>query len=365
MEIADRTVNRERRQSVARIVLAVALVALGCWILQGFLRSLLWAGILAIAFAPFYGRVRRQLSRSEHDVVLPLLFTAAVTLVVMVPLALIATQLGREATVALHWLQGVRLDGLPAPEWLDRVPLAHDQVRGWWTDNLADPESVRALLGRGGRLDPMSYGRLIGAALFHRVIEFVFTVVALFFLFREGPRLADKVLFACQRLFGPQGEPVARQMVASIHGTVDGLVLVGLGVGALLGVGYAIAGAPHPALLGFATAVGAIFPMGATLALLIASGLVLAAGKTVAAIVLFVFGMIVIFVADHAIRPALIGGATRLPFLWVLVGILGGVETFGLLGLFLGPAVMSALILLWREWTKDATTEPAATARSN
>ena len=69
--------------------------------------------------------------------------------------------------------------------------------------------------------------------------------------------------------------------------------------------------------------------------------------------------MAVIFVADHAVRPALIGGATKLPFLWVLLGILGGVETFGLLGLFLGPAVMAALILLWRQWTGDATTTAA------
>ena len=56
---------------------------------------------------------------------------------------------------------------------------------------------------------------------------------------------------------------------------------------------------------------------------------------------------------------ALIGGTTKLPFLWVLLGILGGVGSFCLLGLFLGPAVMAALILLWREWTKGATTAPA------
>ncbi len=58
----------------------------------------------------------------------------------------------------------------------------------------------------------------------------------------------------------------------------------------------------------------------------------------------------VTFVADHFVRPVLIGGTTRLPFLWVLLGILGGVETWGLLGLFLGPAIMAALMLLWREW---------------
>ena len=56
-------------------------------------------------------------------------------------------------------------------------------------------------------------------------------------------------------------------------------------------------------------------------------------------------------IADHAIRPILIGGAAKLPFLWVLLGIFGGLETFGLVGLFLGPAIMAALVSLWREWT--------------
>ena len=68
-------------------------------------------------------------------------------------------------------------------------------------------------------------------------------------------------------------------------------------------------------------------------------------------------GLLVIFIADHAVRPALIGGTTRLPFLWVLLGILGGVESFGLLGLFVGPAVMAALMLLWREFTEGGTPE--------
>ena len=62
------------------------------------------------------------------------------------------------------------------------------------------------------------------------------------------------------------------------------------------------------------------------------------------------WGLAVIFVADHVVRPVLIGGATRLPFVWVLLGVLGGVETWGLVGLFMGPAIMAALTLLWREW---------------
>jgi len=130
-------------------------------------------------------------------------------------------------------------------------------------------------------------------------------------------------------------------------------VLVGLGEGAVIGVGYVVLHVPHAILLATFTAVAAIIPFGAPLAFGIASIMLLAKGATAAGIGLFAFGMGVVFIADHAVRPALIGGATRLPFLWVLLGILGGIETWGLLGLFLGPAIMAALILLWREWTQE------------
>lgn len=355
MDVADdRSITRHRGQSVARIVLAIALLALGCYILEGFLRSLLWAGVLAIAVAPLYARARLRFPPGGHDIVLPLLFTVGTTLLFLLPLALVVVQLGHEVRVAAQWVQTVRAEGVAPPPWLDRLPVLHDQALAWWQANLADPKGARALFGRLGRGDALQMGRDLGAALVHRAIQFGFTVVTLFFLFRDGPRLADRMLFACRRLFGPQGEPVARQMVASIHGTVDGLVLVGLGEGLVLGIGYALAGAPHPALLGGATAIAAVIPMGAPIVLALAAALVLAAGKTLAAVLLFVLGVAMIFVADHTIRPVLIGGTTRLPFLWVLLGILGGVETFGLLGLFLGPAVMAVLILLWREWTGDA-----------
>ena len=73
----------------------------------------------------------------------------------------------------------------------------------------------------------------------------------------------------------------------------------------------------------------------------------------IAALVVVAAGLLVVFAADHLVRPALIGGSTKLPFLWVLLGILGGVEALGLLGLFAGPAVMAALVLLWRDFTED------------
>ncbi len=84
--------------------------------------------------------------------------------------------------------------------------------------------------------------------------------------------------------------------------------------------------------------------------LVIAAALLLAQGSAGGAIAVIVIGLIVVGIADHFIRPILIGGATRLPFIWVLIGILSGVESFGLLGLFIGPAMMAVLIMLWREF---------------
>ena len=346
-------------QRAARILLATALVILGLYILQGFLRALLWAAVLVVATWPLYRRAGRRIPPGRHNILLPSLFTLAAALLVLAPLALIALRLAHEAAALAAWLTAIRTSGLPLPAALTHLPIGQQQIDAWWQANLANPEAAQALLGRLNRADLMQTGRDVGSNLLHRAILFGFTLLILFFLYRDGRTLRAQMLAASARAFGPHGERVARQMVASIHGTVDGLILVGLGVGLILGIAYAIASVPSPALLGAATAIGAMLPFGSFLALLIAAALLLAASKTLAAIVLLAVGSAVIFVADHFVRPALIGGATRLPFIWVLLGILGGIETFGILGLFLGPAVMAALILLWREWTNDATTVPA------
>lgn len=346
---AERT---QSGQQAARVALAVGLAALGLYVLQGFLRALVWAAILAIATWPLYQRAQRRFGAGRHNVVLPLLFTTAITLIFVIPLALAVVQLSHEARLLAAMVVDVRAHGMAAPDWLTRLPVGAAQATGWWDANLRDPADAQALLGRVDRERVMLISRQFGTQLAHRGVLFGFTLATLFFLFRDGAGLVAQMRVASRRLLGPDGERLGRQVIASVHGTVDGLVLVGLGIGAVLGVGYWLAGAPHPVLLGAVTAVAATVPLGSMVMLGLAALLVLATGSAIAAAVLLAAGAAVIFVADHAIRPALIGGSTRLPFLWVLLGILGGVEAFGLLGLFVGPAIMAALILLWREYTR-------------
>ncbi len=349
----SRSQETARSQTVARAALTLALVFLGVWTLREFLPALVWACIFAIAVWPLYRRARNRFPADRHNIVLPTLGTIAVALLFLVPLAFAGVQLAHEVHTALIWVDEARRHGIPPPGWLASLPFGSSHATGWWKDNLATPEGAADLLSRIGNGDVFATTRHYGSQLLHRLLLFVFTLLTLFFLFRDGDRLTAQMRRASHRAFGPRGEHLGEQIVASVHGTVDGLVLVGLAEGAVLGVSYAVFGVPHPVMLGTFTAVAATIPFGAPLLFTIAALLLLVKGSAVGAIVVFAFGLFVTFVADHFVRPALIGGATQLPFLWVLLGILGGVATWGLLGLFLGPAIMAALISLWREWTGD------------
>jgi predicted PurR-regulated permease PerM len=106
---------------------------------------------------------------------------------------------------------------------------------------------------------------------------------------------------------------------------------------------------PGPTLLGFLTACAAMIPFVVPVVFLLVAGFLWCNSGLMGAIVVIVSGTVVMFVADHFIKPALIGGAIQLPFLAVLFGILGGVETLGLLGLFIGPIVMVLFVTLWNE----------------
>lgn len=342
-----------RFQFMARCLLCLGLVLLGGWIIRGFLPALGWAAILAIAFWPLYQRLDRAREKPSR-LLLPTVATLAVAIIFILPLGMAALELGHEARGAIHWIEEAQAHGAPPPDWVATLPLVGPEAANWWSETLAAPHAGATFMHRLSEGGLIGLGREFGSALARRLVLFAFTLLTLFFLFRDGPALAIQARHVADRLFGAGAERLGLQAVASVRGTVAGLVLVGLGEGVLLGIAYAVAGVPHAVLLGAFTAIAAMIPFGAPLVFGIAALLLLVAGKIAGAIAIVVFGMLVLLIADHLIRPALIGGATQLPFLWVLLGILGGVEAFGLLGLFLGPAVMAVLVLLWR----DAAGEP-------
>jgi predicted PurR-regulated permease PerM len=108
---------------------------------------------------------------------------------------------------------------------------------------------------------------------------------------------------------------------------------------------------PHPLLFVIMTMALAMVPLGAWVALITAGVTILLHGATLlTAAGLFCFGAAMLLIGDNVVQPTLIGGAARLPFLLVLIGIFGGIQSFGLVGLFLGPVIMAAFLTVWREW---------------
>src|SRR5437763_4548949 len=341
-------------QSLARIALATAVVAVGLWILHEFLAALVWAVVLAIAFWPIYRRLRHSIPQPLNRVVAPAVATTVIGIIFIAPLVLLGIAVAHESHFIVQFIQETRQHGIPVPDWVAQLPGVGAWVADWWRSNLSDPAAAEELVGRVNLRTLTESARHYGVEVVHRLVILLFTLLTLFFLFRDGEALVEQLRSLGDRLIGLRGERIAGHMIAAVHGTVDGLVLVGLAEGLLLGIVYLAAGLPYPATIGAITAVAAVIPFAAPVVYTLAGLYLFTTGNTVGAIVILVSGSVIVFIADHFVRPVLIGGAARLPFLWVLLGILGGLETFGFLGLFLGPAMMAALVALWREWTEAA-----------
>jgi len=341
-------------QQIARIALATAVVAVGLWILADFLPALAWAAVLAIALWPLYRWLLLLLPERSDRALGPLLGTMLIGIVFIAPLVLLGIAVARESHFVVEFIAEARHTGIPVPGAVERLNVVGPTLAEWWRANLSDPAMAEEMIGRVNLRTLTESVREYGGEVAHRLAIFLFTLLTLFFVFRDGAALTEKLRDLSDRMIGLRGERIARQMIAAVHGTVTGLVLVGLAEGILLGLVYFAVGLPYPASVGAVTGVAAVIPFAAPVVYVLAGLYLLAIGNTLGGIVILVFGSVLLFVADHFVRPFLIGGAARLPFLLVLLGILGGLQTMGFIGLFLGPAVMAALVALWREWTEAA-----------
>ncbi len=346
------TRRRDTVMSVAQtrtsLVAVVLLFIGGVYTLHDFLPSLIWALIIAIGVWPLYQRLATRWPKHKKELI-PGLIILALLVVFVAPVTMIAVPLVQDAHGVADWIEQARRSGIPAPALLRQLPYGA-QLTGLWQANIGQPGQISGLASHALRGSLLGTARHFGAEALHRLVLLGFMLLALFFLLREAEDVVEQIRVASRRAFGAAGEDVGRQMILSVHGAINGLVLVGLAEGIILGVAYFIVGVPHATLFAVITALLAMVPFGASVAFFIAALVLLATSKVVGAVVVVVLGSTVSFLADHFARPVLIGGATRLPFVWVLLGILGGVGAWGLVGLILGPAILAALILLWREW---------------
>ncbi len=334
------------RTRQAWLTAAISLLAL--WVARPFLTPIAWAAVLAIAEWPLYrAAVKRFPGRAVWIAVGLMIGTA---LLVIVPFSLIAGSLAAESDNAVHWAQGVEKNGLPEPAWLSGVPLVGSRLAEWWQAHVARPEAVRALLGSTTAGGILGWAKLIGGEIVRESGLFLVTLVALVSLLLSGEAIASHSHAAASRALGPFGEDFLTKLTHAVRRTVLGTVLVSAFEGSLIGAAYFVAGVPQPLLFAVATIVLALVPFGAWAAFGLAGLILIAQGSFLAGAVVIAFGVAVMTIGDNLIQPAVIGGAAELPFLLAFVGAFGGLVAMGLVGLFIGPVVMVALMLVWREW---------------
>ncbi|GAC1411193.1 MAG: AI-2E family transporter [Burkholderiaceae bacterium] len=336
--------------TIYRNVFAGMVVLLTLYLTRQFIPPVLWAGVLAMASWPLYMRILRL--TGGRAVCAASLTTAIVAAVFIGPVVVFGAQAVAEAPLLAHRVAAANQEGIAMPAVFKRVPFAGPFLEQWWTSTLAQPHGLGRLFAEPAAGRHVSAGillRLFGGRVLHALIDFCFCVLCLFFFYLDGASLQRQIdAIGAQFLGAQHWARYARNIPLAINSTVNGLVLVGLAEGVLLGIAYLFAGVPSALLWGAATAALAIIPFGAPLAYLSATLLLFASGNASGAALVAGWGTVVLLIADHFVRPRIIGGATKMPFLLVLFGILGGVASFGLIGLFVGPTLMALFVTLWR-----------------
>ena len=351
--------NATTAQKTARYVLIGALVLVGAWMLRNFIPALCWAVVLAIATASVYDRWLAKFRGKRRDVWAALTFTAIVGAVLLVPLIYGGVVAGREAIALAREIAASAGSGPPPlPSWLVQIPWLSRWVSEFWVEYLGPLGG-----GTAGHVHAspavIEWTRVVGMQVARRIITLGFTLLTLFFVYLNRDSLSRHVPKMFRRLFGSSVDRLLRRVVRATRAAVDGIVFVAVGEGAIMCGVYALAHAPHPILSGVVTGVFATIPFAAPIVFGTVCVVLVLRGSIAAAIVVGVAGTLVLFIADHFVRPVIIGEGAKLPFLWALLAILGGVESFGLVGIFIGPALMAALLSIWRGWVEELPADGA------
>jgi len=316
--------------------------AVAVLIVLPFLRPLAGAVIVAVIFFPAYRRVLRWAGRRPTWA--SLITTLAIVVLFLFPVSLILLKATNEAIVAAQRLSALSSEqgGLGAfVMTLAERPL---QFIGRFVDvSKFDVRSaITGNLQRGAYV-VLSSGAAILGGVARLAANFFFMLIVVFFLFRDGQDWADE-LGQLLPLSPEQTSQLYRNIADTIIGNVYGIASVGFIQGTLTGVAMAIVGLPSPLLLGIAAFFASILPViGAALVWAPAGLYLIFTGAIWKGLFVLLWGGVVISTADSIVRPWVVSGKVELHPLVLMFVILGGVELFGFLGLFLGPVIVSVL----------------------
>ena len=333
-------INRRRR---ATIIFLLALSAVTLWfcylIAKPFLNPVFFAVILAIVFYPLHSRFHRLIRNANGAAILS---TLCVLLTIVVPAFLIGAALRRELTDIYQSLNaGYAVNGGLIHNLLQYV----EKGRTWLGQyvNLSQIDLRAELVDRLQQLSSYLLSQFAGLAggITSFVVAAVITFFTLFYIFRDGRavwrRMAALIPLSASRL-DKLTTGVSRTITASMYGGLAVAFVQGL----LTGMAFWILGFPSPVLWGMTAAIFSFVPIiGTSIVWLPASIILMLSGHLVKGLVLLIWGAVIVGLSDNIIRPLVISGHTRFHPLYVFFALLGGIQAFGIIGLFAGPVVLA------------------------
>ncbi|VFR39475.1 putative membrane protein [plant metagenome] len=345
---------------VARWLLLLILLA-GVYFFGGFLVPVLAALIVGLASWPLYQRWLRACG--GRNILAASVAITVVIVVAVVPLSMALSYAIKEASNAIAWLLAANRDGVAVPNWILALPVVGERIAPYWNEYLGHPHAlgdwVQAVSGQHlGNIYRVVLS-LTGNA-FSLALNVLFLLITLFFVYKDGDRIVAQLDLLGERILPKRWQRFSRMVPATVSSTVTGMGLIAIGEGVVLGLAYWIAGVPSPVLLGVITGFMALIPGGAPLSFTLVSLYLVGSEQLVAGVALFVWGTVELFIVDKTLRPRLVGGPVKLPFLPTFFGLVGGVKTMGIVGLFVGPVLMALLVAVWREWLLDVKTNSEA-----
>jgi predicted PurR-regulated permease PerM len=356
-----------RRLLVSGLILGILLLTFT--VLQPFIVPLIWGAILTYVAWPMHLRVLR-LARGRSSIA-SLITTVIVTFIIVVPLVWLIFMLRVEALEAYNAVQDFLATKPELPQAIRDLPYIGPQAQQVLDEIAADPKALRGQFVLLMEQSSVEVTRLIGGAG-RNIAKLFFAVFSMYFLLRDGPRLMREARAVLEGILGPRVHDYIDAAGHTTQAVVYALMLGALAQGVVAGIGYWIFGVEAPVLMGAVTVIIALIPFGAPMVWGSLATWAIVRGELVDGIGLALWGFILVSWVDNIVRPLVISNATRMPFLLVVFGVLGGVLAFGLVGLFIGPVLLAVSLAIWREWLEEHSTtdedglvlvKPSAAAR--
>lgn len=313
--------------------------------LSPFLIPIAWTLVLAVLTWP----VRRKISPllGNNKTLLSFIMLTGVVLLVLLPATTLVLASKEESLKFYNAVKTTVKEGPAAVgdyprlnQWMEKIgktlPLTNVDFRN------SLMEGVRSVT---------DYLIRLGQNVVENLFKLAVTLFILFFVYRDG----DRILILLKKLLpvsGALGEDVINGIIQTVKAVLYGVVLTAVAQGLVAGAGFWILGFRSPILMGMATAVLAIVPYGSTLVWSLAALWLFYKGVIIKGLLVVALGT-VIGTMDNLLRPLLISSTGKISALVVFLGIVGGVMAFGMIGLFIGPVILSVGLVLAEEYTGE------------